>query len=315
MGRAQGQVGRRTRTKSMSIHVLGSINMDVVTTVEHLPRPGETVTGKDLAHYPGGKGANQAVAAARLGADVSLYGAVGADDYGATMRDYLRSAGVCTVGVVEKTPAATGQAYISVSDDGENAIVVVPGANHAFAPQDLPATSARRGILLTQFEMPLDTIRRFFERVENDNSVRVINAAPAVTGGESLFPLAEIIILNEVELDYYCGRVNAGKSVEELARHARALLNRNGQRVIVTLGAKGALSVSLDGSCRVESQPAPVVDTTGAGDCFCGALAAALDRGDELRDAITYANVAAAIAVGRKGAASSMPTTADMAGY
>ncbi len=297
----------------MLVEVLGSINMDIVTAVEALPRPGETVTATDLAQFPGGKGANQAIAAARLGAKTRFIGAVGADEYGARLRQYLADNAVDIGALVTKKTHPTGQAYISVAASGENAIVVVPGANHALRADELPESIANQPrVSLTQYETPLAVIDAHWSGTPSDTEIRIVNAAPAVPDGRALFDRAHFIIVNEVEIACYASEASQPSNFVEMIDQARTLLTRHDQYVIVTIGAKGAIVVSATDWYRVESKRAKVVDTTGAGDCFCGALAAALSQGKKLREAITFANAAAAISVGRRGAGPSIPTLSDM---
>ena len=297
----------------MYIEVLGSVNMDIVTEVAALPRPGETVTATSLAQFPGGKGANQAVAAARLGAKTRFIGAVGDDEYGTRLRKYLIDNNVDIDALVAKTTKPTGQAFINVAKSGENAIVVVPGANHALRTDELPeSNSSEPRVSLTQFEIPLAVIDAHWSRRRSNSEIRIVNAAPAVPEGRGLFDRAHFIIVNEVELASYARESLKSSNSKEMVHQARTLIKRDDQRVIVTIGAKGAIAVSTTDSFHVESRRAKVVDTTGAGDCFCGAFAAALGRGDSVRDALTLANAAAAIAVGRAGAGPSMPTLSEL---
>lgn len=297
----------------MAVEILGSVNMDIVASMPSLPLPGETVTATDVARFPGGKGANQAVAAARLGADTRLIAAIGNDEFGSELRQYLieNEVNVDAVSTIPNRP--TGQAYINVADNGENAIVVVPGANHALTCGDLPAHGTNgRTISLSQFEMPLDVIEAYWASRQSENYSTLLNAAPAIPEGSALFPLADFIIVNELELARYSGEHLPAATTVECGEQARKLMTRSDQHVIVTLGAMGAIAVSATDSLNVVGQPAETVDTTGAGDCFCGALAAAFDQGQDLRSALTFANAAAAISVGRRGAGPSMPTLDEL---
>lgn len=296
----------------MSICVLGSINMDIVLSVEHLPRPGETITGAGLAQYPGGKGANQAVAAARLGARIAMLGAVGADAQGEMLTGYLADAGVDVSAIARLDGETTGQAFISVAADGENAIIVVSGANRAFDPGlgENPALS-RHGVFLSQLEVPVEAVERLFRSGAARAGTRILNAAPAVPEAAPLLADADILIVNEVELALFADAPEPPAGGAETERLCRALA-APGQTIVVTLGADGALAVTPNDVIAVAGRPVKAVDTTGAGDCFCGALAVALDQGDELRDALDFANAAAAIAVTRHGAGPSMPTRAEV---
>ncbi len=297
----------------MNVIVLGSINMDVVTTVAELPKPGETVSALEQRLHPGGKGANQAIAAARSGASTSILGAVGEDDYGTLLTDNLKISGVGTDRIVTLTGASTGQAMITVSQAGENTILVLSGANHeyTFPTDDISTdpTALTSSIRLTQFEMPLAEIKRFFRASNSESGLRILNPAPAIPQGRHLFDLSDIIIVNETELATYAGvALSKTQTREGVAALARSLMTRETQWIVVTLGAKGAIAINADHEIVVDGSPVDVIDTTGAGDCFCGALAAQLCAGSPVREALGFANAAASIAVTRHGASSSMPT-------
>ena len=296
----------------MSVCVLGGVNLDHVARVTVLPRPGETVASRNLAQFPGGKGANQAVAAARLGAQVRLLGAVGLDGAGDFMLDFLTSAGVAVDGVRREAEAATGQAFITVDDAARNMIVVAAGANALFGADaasaaDLSAT----GVILTQFEATLAAIETLFTRPEAAGALKILNTAQALSDGAPLLALADMLILNETELASFAG-LGAEPADPEAAIAAARSLARPGQTVLATLGAAGAVAVRGDEVFRVGGLRQQAVDTTGAGDCFCGALAAGLDRGMPLPAAMAFANAAAALSVTRAGAAASMPTAAEV---
>lgn len=299
--------------------VCGSLNMDLVARVAALPRPGETVGGRGLQRLPGGKGLNQAVAAARMGARVALIGARGDDADGATLAALAADEGIDTRGVAVRDPGAmpaahTGLAQVLVADDGENVIVVHGGANATLTPDEaraaLAAVAPGVRVALAQLETPPDAIAAFFEAARARGARTLLNTAPALPEARALFGLADIIVLNGTELAHYAGATSAA----EEASAARALLGRPGQAIIVTLGAGGAVAVTAEG---VTHHPAPevaVVDTTGAGDCFCGVLAAMLVQGLHLEAALPSAVHAASLAVTRVGAAPSMPRAAELTG-
>ncbi|WP_029042182.1 ribokinase [Cucumibacter marinus] len=292
------------------MYVLGSINLDIVLSVETLPAPGETVSASGMDRFSGGKGANQAIAAARADAKVSLFGAVGEDEAGATLVAYLEDTGINTEGVVRLADTPTGQAYIGVSAKGENAIIVVPGANHAFDKK--PGAFELHTVFLSQLEMPVAAIKALFEAAAG-RGLRVLNAAPAIDEGRDLFALTDVLIVNETELAHYANAAEvSARDGDGLVAQARALMVRDDQTVVITLGAEGVLAVTADDAIRVEGRKADVVDTTGAGDCFCGTLCTALEEGQTLKDAIRFANAAAAIAVTRRGAGPSMPARAEI---
>ncbi|MCW2307347.1 ribokinase [Rhodobium gokarnense] len=295
----------------MSVIVLGSVNMDVVLSVNTLPQAGETIAASAQNLYPGGKGANQAIASARCGAPTAFFGAVGDDDYGAVLAKNLQDNGIDTAGLKVLAGRRTGQASIYVSAAGENSIVILAGANHDFVfdedggPVPVPSAPAVR---LAQFEMPLAAIKAFFDAPGAASGTRILNPAPALPDGRFLFDLSDILIVNQTELATYAGRPDAASSPEASIALARGLLSRDDQWVVVTLGADGLVAVGAGQEIFVAGLDTEVVDTTGAGDCFCGALAARLSASEPLRDALAFANAAAALAVSRRGAGPSMPT-------
>ncbi len=288
------------------IAVLGSANMDVVTEVARMPRPGETVPGKSLRHYPGGKGANQAVAAARLGGAVAFYGKVGRDAYGERLLDALHADGVDVSEVEIASDVATGTASIWVEDTGENAIACVPGANgavdRAYVDRVLARIAAAR-VLLLQLETPLETIGYLLDRLPKPHPLVVLDPAPA--RDLSRLPLGRIDILtpNETELRTLTGISDAGRA-------ARSLLADGVRTVVCKAGERGAIMFGAT-AAEVPAFRVRVLDTTAAGDAFNGALAVALaDR--PLRDAVRFANAAGALATTKPGAQPSLPRRADV---
>jgi ribokinase len=282
------------------IAIVGSINLDVVVEVERHPVPGETVLGGDRLELPGGKGANQAVAAARLGADVVFVGRVGDDDAGRRLRDGLAAECVDVTHVRVDPSAPTGMALIAVDGAGENTIVVSSGANARVSAADVEAASevlARAAVTLVQHEVPSDAVAA---ALAVGGGTVVLNPAPA----RPVVAPVDVLVPNRGELEALAGR--AGDPVE-LARSLDAA-----RAVVVTLGSEGA--VVIEGE-RVDRIPAPrvdVVDTTGAGDAFCGALAQALDAGADLVEAARWATRAAAASVTKPGAQGGLPRTADL---
>ena len=282
------------------ILVAGSANLDFVVRAAHIPAPGETVLGHSLATHPGGKGANQAVAAARAGGAVThMVLALGTDAHAQVLEQSLHGAGVSTH-VVRSSVEATGTAFICVSDDAENAITVAPGANHALAPQHLPPLDGFSHLLM-QLETPLATVAAYASAARAAGVAVVLNAAPAQALDAGMLALCDVLIVNEGELARITGC--SGPVGEGLARLQVPL-------VVVTLGARGCCA--RQGTTHL-LQPAFAVeplDTTGAGDTFCGVLVAALDRGAALADALREASAASALACTRAGAQSGIPDKA-----
>ena len=290
--------------------VAGSVNMDLVATVPRLPQPGETLPGEGFALHPGGKGANQAVAAAKLGAATTLVGCVGEDAFGQDLKAHLLESGVsCSLQLAE---APTGTAMIWVDGAGENSIVVVPGANGLLGPAAIAEVPMGGGdVLVSQLEIPVPTVAAFFERGRAAKALTMLNAAPALAWADDLWPLADIVVVNEVELEAFANQpIQDRKAAASVAVAARRFAE---QIIVVTLGPEGV--VAIDGNQVIEhpGHAVPAVDTTGAGDCFVGALAARLCAGDPLADGLAYANRAAAICVQRPGAGPSMPTKVEVA--
>ena len=274
----------------VDVCVLGSANLDVVTRVARLPRPGETLLGTSYAEYPGGKGLNQAVAAARSGAATAFVGALGDDDAATMLRSVLAADGI-DARCVETAGAPTGRAVIFVDDDGENVIVVVPGANAVVgATAELP----RANVLLAQLEVPLDAVIAGCRRARSTGSTVVVNPAPAADLPDALLEQVDVLVPNAHEV--------------ELLGGAPALLARGIVTVLVTRGKDG---VDVHHRGEQWTQPAftvDVVDTTGAGDAFCGALAARLATGAAMTDAVRWAAAAGALATTVAGAVPAQPT-------
>lgn len=297
----------------MSVCVIGSLNLDNICRVDELPKPGETVAGHDVVQLAGGKGANQAAASARAGAPTTFIGAVGRDDAGRTMVEALNGAGVDTRPVQHLPDVASGQAFVWVSAAGENSIVVALGANLALRPEHLTQAAIEgHGVYLAQLECPVATIEAAFSLPAAQKGVRILNGAPAELEGRRLFPLTDILIVNETELAKFAGLRAVPEQADDIAAAARTLISRDGQTVIVTLGKDGAMAVTAADQFSVPGRPAKVLDTTGAGDCFCGVLSARLSEGAPLREAMIWANAAAALSTQRPGAVPAMPSRAEI---
>ena len=287
------------------ILVAGSANLDFVVRAARIPAPGETVLGTDMAAYPGGKGANQAVACARAGgAPTHMLLALGDDAYAVPLEQSLIAAGV-QLHAVRVTSLATGTAFICVSDDGENAIIVAPGANNALEPQHLPSLDGFSHLLL-QLETPLPAVAAYAQRARTAGVTVVLNAAPARALDKALLDTVDVLVVNEGEL-------------ASIARHkgsiAECLERMRGKTVVVTLGAHGCCA-RFDGHYLLQPGFAvEPVDTTGAGDTFCGVLVAALSEGNGMAAALRRATAASALACTQRGAQSSIPTRDAVASF
>ena len=296
------------------VFVAGSINMDVVATAERHPAIGETVAGKDVLYFPGGKGANQAVAASKLGAATTLIGRLGKDSFGDELRAFLARQGV-DVSLVQDTPDAhTGTAIITLAN-ADNTIVVVPGANALVTSDDVGSADLAKGdIAVSQFEIPLAAIAAFFNRARTAGATTILNPAPARLFDAELLRLVDILVLNETELALLAGcKLRDTDDTAQFVGAARSLQINPAQIICVTLGKRGAIALAGSEVVTVIGRAVSAVDTTGAGDCFVGALAARLAQGANMSDALGYANLAASICVQRMGAAPSMPTAAEVA--
>lgn len=298
-----------------AVIVAGSINMDVVASVARHPRPGETVAGADLRHVPGGKGANQAVAAAQAGATVRLVGAVGDDAFGDELTRFLSDAGVDVGQVRRLSGVSTGVALIAVDAGGQNTIVVVPGANAGVDGPAARAAGATQGdVLVAQYEIPPDSVMELFAHGRDVGATCVLNPAPAAPAPAGLLALVDVLVVNETELATLSGEpITAASSAADLAGALRALREQGlAGTAVVTRGAQGAVALVDDRTVEVAGHPVRAVDTTGAGDCFVGWLAAQLAAGAPVGPALEQANAAAALCVTRPGAGPSMPTRAEV---
>jgi ribokinase len=270
--------------------VVGSSNLDLVATTSRLPNPGETVLGRDFHEHPGGKGLNQAVAAARAGAATSLLSAVGDDTAADVLLAVMDADGIDRAFVARRPGLPTGRALIGVADSGENSIIVVPGANERVEVDKLPEAS----VVLAQLEVPLEAIRVAFTHARSLGVLTVLNPAPAAELPHEVLGLCDLVVPNEHEV--------------ELLGGVTALLDSGVRAVVVTRGAAGA-ELHEPGSHRhIEPFAVTPVDTTGAGDTFCGALCARLAAGSDLGTALEYAAAAAALSTTRHGAVPSIPT-------
>lgn len=306
-----------TACTSALILVVGSINMDLVVRCSRIPASGETLLGSDFTRHPGGKGANGATAAGRL-ADpqrqrVTMLGAVGRDNNGTALRRNLRERGVDVGRVRELDGVPTGVALIIVSDAGDNSIVVVPGANGRLRPEDIEVAlpSLSPTVVLMQLEIPLETVARGAALGHEAGARVLLDPAPAPEAlSEDLLGTVDVLMPNEGELAALTGMHI--ETEEAAARAAARLRERGVKTVVVKRGAKGALIVDAHGARPVGTPRVRVVDTTGAGDCFDGALAVALSEGQALDAAVRFATQAAALACTRLGAQEAQPTREEV---
>jgi len=287
--------------------VVGSINADLVLQVTRHPHPGETVLGHNSVTLPGGKGANQAVAAARLGANVAMVGAVGTDAHADVALSGLREAGV-DLSHVRTAPGPTGLAVVTLSDDSENSIIVIPGANDAVTPDAVDAAAPLIGaarVCVLQAEIPLDAMIRTVETAHRLGVRVVLNVAPATTLPEHVVRLADPLVVNEHEAAILLGReVDPERAAPDLAALGVP-------SVVVTLGPAGVSGVDRGAAWSLPARRVEARDTTGAGDAFVGALAARLATGGTVRDAAEHATRVAAASVMRLGAQPSYPWHTD----
>ncbi len=275
---------------TITIGVVGSINLDLLASGAPLPGPGETVTGAQFAQHPGGKGANQALAARRLGADVHMIGCVGDDALADAAMALLRKDGVDVSGVMSEIGVSTGVALIAVSPDGENQITVASGANDRVSASDVAGLPVC-DIVLTQLEVPVPAVEAAARFVRETGGRFAINLAPAKPVPAELLEAADLLIVNEIEAAFYGDALHAGSGM-----------------VVVTLGGDGAVLFEAgEEVARASAFPVEVVDTTGAGDTFCGAIAVALADGRTPAEALKFASASAALAVTKPGAQPSLP--------
>ena len=299
------------------VTVIGSIGGDVVAVADHHPGAGETVHGSEVHYFPGGKGANQALAAALAGSPTRIAGRVGRDAAGQTQRQLFASAAIDDSAVITSQDAPTQTAIIVVDAHGENRIVVVGGASATVTPDDIGTLQYEPGeVVVAQFEIPQATVMAAFTAAHSAGAITVLNPAPAMAMTEGLAELVDILVVNESETSLLSGRQLAPDApVDAVIAVAETLRCRVDQTVVVTLGARGVVALTDSGPITVAGHTVDVVDTTGAGDCFAGYLASGIARGQTIGTALEFANCAAAVCVQRLGAGSSMPARADVAAF
>lgn len=285
-----------SKTPEFDVVVLGSANLDLISATTHLPQPGETIIASNYMELPGGKGVNQAIAAARMGARTAFIGCVGNDAAGQMLRTLLVSEGIDTSRLITVS-GPTGRAFITVDDNGENCIVVVSGANSNVGRQPIQLPSSH--VILAQLEIPVEVVAGVFEQAKKSGTITVLNPAPAVTLSKEFISLCDFVIPNETE---------------SAALHGPQELLKNGAPIIITtLGDQGSEITTHDSTVQIPPHAVNVVDTVGAGDAFVGALCAELARSTPLYEAVQIASIAGALATTTHGAITSLPTRSDVA--
>lgn len=289
------------------ITVLGSLHMDLITKTERIPRLGETVWGGEFIMSPGGKGMNQAVAASRLGGKVEFVGSVGNDYFGSMLQERLEEERIGTTHLkISKQP--TGTASIIVDSEGDNIIAVAPGADKALTLGDLEQIDElleKSSVFLAQLEMPDEIVMKGLEKASKAGVKTIVNLAPARELPNKFLKMVDVLVLNDLELKDLAG----GNSVEEAAQK---VIEQGPQAVVVTLGKKGSMLVSEQGIINVPGIEVKAVDTTGAGDAFCGGLAASLHSGETLEEAVRSGNLAGALSTTKVGAQEALPTREEV---
>ena len=298
------------------IVVAGSINMDLVVNPDRMPRPGETVFGSRIQYIPGGKGSNQAIAARRLGdAPVALIGKVGEDSFGDSLLQFLSSQNLLLDGV-SRCPTATGTAIITVDSTSQNAIVVVPGANFEMRTADIDAMKdsiSEAGVVVTQLEIPTPVVEHFLKRAKENRATTILNAAPAKEVAPDILEAVDYLVVNETELAVMAEQAEIPDEMDAVVASARRLQDRGARNIVVTLGPKGSITLAGTEVMVIDGIKVNALDPTGAGDCLVGGLAAQLTAGADLRQALNFANRAAALSVQRVGASSSIPHASELA--
>lgn len=291
-----------------NICVIGSLNMDLVVNVDTMPKPGQTIIGSNFKEVSGGKGANQAVAMARLNGNVSMIGKVGEDGFGQTLINSLKNDKVDTT-YIQTAKGATGVALITVDKNAQNSIVVSPGANFEVKEDDIDnniEAIKNSDIVVLQLETPLNTIKYALNKAKELNKYTILNPAPAVKLDDEIIKNVDLLTPNETELEIISGV--SIETEEDIQKAAQIMIEKGVKELIVTLGSKGSLYINKEKSMFKKAYKVEAVDTTAAGDSYTGALAVALSQDKNIEDAMDFASKVGALSVLKEGAQSSLPT-------
>ena len=298
-----------------NICVIGSLNMDLVVNVDTMPKPGQTIIGSNFKEVPGGKGANQAVAMARLNGNVSMIGKVGEDGVGQTLINSLKNDKVDTT-YIQTSKGATGVALITVDKNAQNSIVVSPGANFEVKEDDIDnniEAIKNSDIVVLQLETPLNTIKYALNKAKELNKYTILNPAPAVKLDDEIIKNVDLLTPNETELEIISGV--SIETEEDIQKAAQIMIEKGVKELIVTLGSKGSLYINKEKSMFKKAYKVEAVDTTAAGDSYTGALAVALSQDKNIEDAMDFASKVGALSVLKEGAQSSLPTLEDVKNF
>ena len=298
-----------------NICVIGSLNMDLVVNVDTMPKPGQTIIGSNFKEVPGGKGANQAVAMARLNGNVSMIGKVGEDGFGQTLINSLKNDKVDTT-YIQTSKGATGVALITVDKNAQNSIVVSPGANFEVKEDDIDnniEAIKNSDIVVLQLETPLNTIKYALNKAKELNKYTILNPAPAVKLDDEIIKSVDLLTPNETELEIISGV--SIETEEDIQKAAQIMIEKGVKELIVTLGSKGSLYINKEKSMFKKAYKVEAVDTTAAGDSYTGALAVALSQDKNIEDAMDFASKVGALSVLKEGAQSSLPTLEDVKNF
>ncbi|MBQ3420714.1 MAG: ribokinase [Romboutsia sp.] len=297
------------------ICVIGSLNMDLVVNVDDMPKKGQTLIGSSFKEVPGGKGANQAVAIARLGADITMIGKVGNDSFGKTLMNQLKTDNVKT-DYVHIEEGSSGVAMITVDKNAENSIVVAPGANFKVLEEDIDKCIdgiKQSEIVVLQLETPINTIKYALEKSKELGKYTILNPAPAIALEDDIIKNVDLLTPNETELEILSGvKIN---SEDDIKKAADVMIQKGVKQLIVTLGSKGSLYIDKENMKFKKSYKVNAIDTTAAGDSYTGALAVALSKNKSIEEAMDFASKVGALAVMKEGAQSSLPTLNDVENF